>query len=63
VYIEEYLYDLENDYDERNNLVAEAEYAAVRKELEGLLKKRMTAIGEPEPTIEPAGSESEDLGF
>jgi uncharacterized sulfatase len=63
VYVEEYLYDLENDYHERNNLVADAGYEDVRRELEKLLKKRMLAVGEPEPTIEPAGSDSEDRGF
>jgi arylsulfatase A-like enzyme len=63
VYVEEYLYDLESDCHERSNLVADPRYADVRRDLERLLKKRMTDIGEAEPTIEPAGSESEDLGF
>ncbi|HSV27070.1 MAG TPA: sulfatase-like hydrolase/transferase [Sedimentisphaerales bacterium] len=63
VYVEEYLYDLENDYHERENLVGRPEYADLRKELEKLLKKRMVEVGEAEPTIEPAGSDSEDRGF
>jgi arylsulfatase A-like enzyme len=63
VYVEDFLYDLENDYNQRTNLVADKRYVTVRKELETLLKKYMTRIGEPEPTIEPIGSEAEDLGF
>jgi uncharacterized sulfatase len=63
VYVEEYLYDLADDCHERRNLVADPEYAGIRKELEGLLKKRMVEVGEEEPVIEPTGSASEDLGF
>jgi len=53
-YVEDFLYDLENDPHERDNLVAEADYADVRKELAATLVRRMVAAGESEPEIRPA---------
>jgi len=53
-YVEDFLYDLENDPHERDNLVAVADYAEVRKELAATLVRRMVAAGESEPEIAPA---------
>ncbi len=53
-YVEEFLYDLENDPDERNNLVKAPELAEVRAELAETLKRRMTQAGEEIPEIIPA---------
>ncbi len=53
VYVEDFLYDLENDPHERDNLVNSAEYAAVRQTLSDVLKRRMVAAGEAEPAILP----------
>ncbi len=54
VYVEEFLYDLEADPHERDNLVREPSLAGVRAELAGRLKKRMVEAGEREPEIRPA---------
>jgi arylsulfatase A-like enzyme len=54
LYVEDFLYDLNSDPDERKNLVADPGYAAMRKELAATLKRRMVAAGEKEPRIEPA---------
>lgn len=54
VYYEAYLYDLENDYHERNNLVKDAEFKEIRKELAQRLKNRMKEAGEYVPEILPA---------
>ncbi len=51
VYVEDFLYDLEADPHERNNLVDAAECTAVRAEMATLLKKRMLAANEAEPEI------------
>jgi arylsulfatase A-like enzyme len=56
-YVEEFLYDLENDPNERNNLVADPRYASVRAKLASTLKRRMKAAGEKEPKILPAAQE------
>jgi len=53
VYVEDFLYDLENDPHERTNLVDDAGYINVRTELEGILKRRMVEAGEKEPEIHP----------
>lgn len=53
-YREQYLYDLEADPHERRNLAADAGFAAVRAELETVLRRRMAHAGEPEPIILPA---------
>ena len=55
LYVEDYLYDLESDPHERNNLVSDTAYGAIRAELSALLKKRMAQAGEKEPEIRPAG--------
>lgn len=53
-YHEEYLYDLENDPHERNNLVRDPAHAATRAELAETLKRRMAQAGEDVPEILPA---------
>lgn len=55
VYQESFLYDLEVDPHERNNLVASPKLANVRAELAGMLKAEMARAGETVPTIKPAG--------
>jgi arylsulfatase A-like enzyme len=57
VYVEEYLYDLEADPHERNNLVADPACEGVRAELRTALIRRMREAGESEPTIRPAPTE------
>ena len=54
VYVEDFLYDLEADPHERNNLVSDPEHANVRAELAETLKRRMVMAGEMEPVIKPA---------
>lgn len=51
VYTEDYLYNLEKDPHERNNLVADPEFCEIRKQLSSTLKKRMVKAGEKEPEI------------
>lgn len=53
LYAEEFLYDLENDPHERNNLVASTDHVQVRERLSGILVRRMTQAGEKSPTIVP----------
>jgi arylsulfatase A-like enzyme len=53
-YVEEFLYDLDADPHERNNLVREQHLAEVRADLSARLKARMVAAGEAEPEIDPA---------
>lgn len=53
-YVEQYLYDLDVDPYERNNLVSDAAHKQTRAELAERLKRRMTEAGEPVPTITPA---------
>ena len=53
-YVEDFLYDLENDPHERINLVRDAKYANIRKELAVTLQRRMAEAGEKEPAIDPA---------
>jgi len=53
VYVEKYLFDLEADPGQHENLVADPRYAAVRAELSALLKRRMVLAGEKEPEIRP----------
>jgi len=57
LYMEDFLYDLENDIYERNNLVKEPKYAQVRAELAEVLKKKMIEAGENIPKIIPKASE------
>ena len=58
IYEEQYLYDLETDPHERNNLVSDPALAGVRKELSETLKRRMVAVGEKEPEIRSAPGQS-----
>jgi arylsulfatase A-like enzyme len=52
VYVEDFLYDLENDPHERTNLVEESAYTNVRAELAEILKSKMVEAGEKEPEIQ-----------
>lgn len=54
VYFEDYLYDLEKDPCEKNNLIKSPAYRHVREELKYLLIDQMTAAGEEHPLIFPA---------
>jgi len=51
VYIEDFLYDLESDPHERNNLVADPGFRGIRETLARTLKRRMVDAGEIEPEI------------
>jgi arylsulfatase A-like enzyme len=55
VYVEDFLYDLEADPHEQNNLVDSPAHTGVRAEMAARLKRRMRAAGEAEPTILPYG--------
>jgi len=52
-YAEAFLYDLERDPHEKNNLVNDSALMQVRAELRERLKRRMRQAGEPEPEIMP----------
>lgn len=54
VYFEDYLYDLEKDPHEKNNLIKDKRYAHVRQELKYLLIEQMVNAGEERPVILPA---------
>lgn len=54
VYYEDFLYDLQTDPYERNNLVRAPQYADTRAELAEILKRRMAEAGEQVPEILPA---------
>jgi uncharacterized sulfatase len=51
VYVEDFLYDLEADPHEHNNLVSDPALKKVRAGLARRLKRRMVAAGEPAPQI------------
>lgn len=53
-YFEDYLYDLEKDPHEKNNLIKDKRYAHVRQELKYLLIEQMVNAGEERPVILPA---------
>lgn len=53
VYAEDFLYDLDADPHEQNNLVADPDHADTRRELAQILKRRMVEAGETEPDIRP----------
>ena len=53
LYVEDFLYDLEEDPHERDNLVADPAYAGARSELAATLKRRMADAREDEPEILP----------
>lgn len=52
-YVESKLYDLLIDPWERQNLIADSEYAAEREEFREAIARKMLSIGEPEPIIIP----------
>jgi len=52
-YVEQFLYDLEDDPWQQENLVGSGEHRAVREEMRERLVRRMREAGEPEPRIEP----------
>ena len=54
--MEDFLYDLENDPYEKNNLVGDPEYAHMRAELAEILKRRMVEAGKEIPKIIPRNS-------
>lgn len=53
-YVEAFLYDLENDPFELNNLVDAPEHEDIRASLRDRLALRMEAVGETKPEISPA---------
>ena len=53
VYHEAFLYDLDNDPFERNNLVDDPAHADVRREMAARLKRHMAEAGEPDAQIVP----------
>jgi arylsulfatase A-like enzyme len=53
LYIEDFLYDLENDPYERSNLVRDPAYEQVRAELAFILKRKIAEAGEDVPQIIP----------
>jgi len=53
-YTEDFLYDLQADPHERNNLVGDPQYVKIRAELAKTLKRRMVMAGEKEPVIKTA---------
>lgn len=54
IYYERFLYNLESDPHERNNLVCKPDYAAVRSELAEILKTKLAEANETIPEILPA---------
>lgn len=56
IYVEDFLYDLETDPYERNNLVADSDFHSVRDELALILKRCMAEAGEEEPSIQKYGA-------
>ncbi len=55
IYVEDFLYDLEADPHERNNLVRDPRLEDVRRELAQTLIRRMAAAGEEPPEIRSPG--------
>jgi uncharacterized sulfatase len=51
LYVEDFLYDLQNDPHERKNLVSDPALSNLRAELAQRLTGRMIAIGEQKPVI------------
>jgi len=52
-YVEDFLYDLNADPHEQNNLIQDPAFAKIREELADTLKRRIKAIGEPDCRILP----------
>lgn len=61
VYYEDYLYDLNRDPNERNNLAEAPEYEDVRCKLAALLVRHMEQAGEKAPEIRPASQMPEHM--
>jgi len=53
IYMEEFLYDLENDIYEKNNLINETCCSKAKAELTEILKRKMAEVGEGAPKIVP----------
>lgn len=51
IYVERYLYDLQNDPSEKKNLIKDPKYKEVRKEMKKLLLEQMQKADEKEPRI------------
>lgn len=51
VYMKQYLYDLETDPYEKNNLVGNKEYREISEQLAEILKRKMVEAGEKGPVI------------
>jgi hypothetical protein len=62
IYEEEFLYDLQADPFELENLNSSKAHDKIRAELRNLLIVKMKQAGENEPTIIPANSEDEVRG-
>ncbi len=56
VYIEKYLFDLESDPAQHQNLISEPRYAAVRADLSATLSRLMVRAGEKESEIRSTGA-------
>lgn len=54
LYFEDYLYDMEKDPYQQENLIKSAAYASVREELKNILLREMEKAGEKRPTIRKA---------
>ena len=54
IYFEDYLYDVNEDAIQKNNLVKSKAHKQTRKELREILKEQMVKIGEKKPIILPA---------
>lgn len=61
VYYEEFLYDLQKDPHERNNLAAAPEYETVREEMKQRLLYWMEQAGEEKPEIRPNSEMPENM--
>lgn len=61
VYYEDYLYDLNRDPHERNNLAESLEHEEVRRDLAALLVRHMEQAGEKAPEIRPASQMPEHM--
>ena len=51
IYVEDFLYDLEVDPHERNNLVCDPSLGSIRQQLSRTFKRRMAEAGEAKPRI------------
>jgi uncharacterized sulfatase len=54
LYVEDFLYDLEHDPHERNNLIESPDHAEVREVLAERLERRMVEAGEIAPEVAPS---------